>query len=268
MANSYPGALTHVRATTPLVQCLTNSVVMQFTANVLLAAGSSPAMCDTPGESFDFAQAASGVLINAGTPSVEQYRGMNQAIAGANEAGTPWVLDPVAVGALAERTKFAGAVVDKRPTAIRGNASEIVALAGLGAGGRGVDATDSVFDAVEAATLLARRTGGIVAVTGPEDLIVSAERTTWLCSGDPMLQLVIGTGCSLGALVAAYLGATKNTEISAHDAVIAAHAHMGAAGQIAATRASAPGSFAVAFLDALYEVNAAHMAELTSIREV
>lgn len=268
MADSYLHALTYLRSTTPLVQCLTNTVVMQFTANALLAAGATPAMADTPAESYDFAQVANGVLINAGTPYAEQYRGMEQAVAGANAAGTPWVLDPVGVGGLSERTAFAQAIVDKLPTAIRGNASEVVALAGLGAGGRGVDATDEVADALIAAQQLAARTGGVVAVTGPEDLIVSEGRITWLKSGDPMLQLVIGTGCALGALTAAYLGATRATAISAHDAVIAAHAHMGAAGQIAATRATAPGSYAVALVDALYELDSAELTALTSIREM
>ncbi|ALC05825.1 Hydroxyethylthiazole kinase [Corynebacterium deserti GIMN1.010] len=265
MADSYLDALNLVRQNTPLVQCLTNSVVMQFTANVLLAAGASPAMVDTPAESEAFAQVASGVLINAGTPSAEQYQGMRNAIDGANKAGTPWVLDPVAVGGLAERTLFVEGVVDKHPAAIRGNASEIVALAGLGAGGRGVDATDSVEGALTAGSLLAKRTGAVVAVSGAEDLIVSAGRVTWLRSGHPMLQQVIGTGCSLGALTAAYLGATK--DLDRHDEVLAAHAHVGAAGQVAATKASSPGSFAVAFLDALYEVTADDIAQLVETRE-
>lgn len=267
MADSFLDSLTLVRQNTPLVQCLTNSVVMQFTANVLLAAGATPAMVDTPAESAEFAAVANGVLINAGTPSAEQYQGMTKAIEGAQKAGTPWVLDPVAVGGLSERTKYAEGIVDKQPAAIRGNASEVVALAGLGAGGRGVDATDSVEAALEAAQLLAKRTGGVVAVSGAEDLIVSADRVTWLRSGDPMLQLVIGTGCSLGALTAAYLGATVDSDISAHDAVLAAHAHVGAAGQIAAQKASAPGSFAVAFIDALYDVDAQAVASLVDVRE-
>ncbi|MGP6173255.1 hydroxyethylthiazole kinase [Corynebacterium sp. A21] len=267
MAYPYHLIIDTLRQHTPLVQCLTNSVVMQFTANTLLAAGASPAMCDTPAESYDFAQVASGVLINAGTPSAEQYRGMAEAIRGANAAGTPWVLDPVAVGGLKQRTEFARGVVDKRPTAIRGNASEVAALAGLGAGGRGVDATDSVESALTAARLLATRTGGVVAVSGPVDLIVSADRVTRLSSGDPMLQLVIGTGCSLGALTAAYLGAVRDTGIPLHDAVLAAHAHLGVAGQLAATRATAPGSFAVALLDALHELNSGQIRDLSSIEE-
>ena len=263
MADSYLHAPTQVRTTTPLVQCLTNAVVMQFTANALLAIGASPAMVDTPAESFDFAGVADGVLINAGTPSAEQYAGMNRAVDGANAAGTPWVLDPVGVGGLAERSAFLRDSVDKQPAAIRGNASEIVALAGLGAGGRGVDATDEVADALEAAQLLARRTGGVVAVTGPEDLIVSEGRVSWLRSGDPMLQLVIGTGCSLGAVVGACLAVAEDR----HDAVVAAHALFGAAGLTAARHATAPASFRTQWIDALHTLTPSEVEELVTTQE-
>ena len=159
-----------------------------------------------------------------------------------------------------------------RPAAIRGNASEIAALAGAGAGGRGVDATDEVEAAIPAARDLAAQTGGVVAISGAQDVIVSTRRVTRLVSGHPMMQLVIGTGCSLGALVAAYLGAHRTAAASRdafdlHDAVVAAHAHSGAAGMVAAQRASAPGSFAVAWIDALYQLTSERIAELVTIEE-
>lgn len=257
-------ALTALREAAPLVQCLTNSVVMETTANVLLAAGASPAMVDTPEESAEFAAIAGGVLINAGTPSAERYAGMREAVRGATEAGTPWVVDPVGAGGLSHRTQFLLSLVDAAPSAVRGNASEVTALAGLGAGGRGVDATDAVAEALPAARLLAERTGGVVAVSGDVDLIVSPGRVTWLTSGDPLLQQVIGTGCSLGALTAAYLSLD---DVDPHDAVLTAHAHVGAAGQLAAERATGPGSFAVAWLDALAEVDAARISDLVGVEE-
>ena len=265
-------AIDTMRNTRPLVQCLTNNVVTQVTANVLLAAGATPAMCDTPEESAAFASVASGVLINPGTPSAEQYAGMRQAILGANSVDTPWVLDPVAAGALPHRTAFSREILAYRPAAIRGNASEIAALAGVGAGGRGVDATDEVEAAIPAARDLSAQTGGVVAISGAQDVIVSTRRVTRLVSGHPMMQLVIGTGCSLGALVAAYLGAHRTATagqdaFDLHDAVVAAHAHSGAAGMLAAQQASAPGSFAVAWIDALYQLTSERIAELVTIEE-
>lgn len=261
-------AVSAVHEINPLVQCLTNSVVMEITANVLLAVGASPAMCDTPSESADFAAIASAVLINAGTPTRDQYEGMRQAIQGATVAGTPWVLDPVAVGALQERTDFAREILQFAPHAIRGNASEIVALAGLGSGGRGVDATDDVAAALPAAKQLAVQTKGVVAISGESDFIVSAHQVTKVDSGHPLMPIVIGTGCALGALTAAYLGAAHIRGIAAHDAVVAAHAHTGAAGIVAGESARGPGSFAPAWVDALYNLTPEHIAELVTVQEV
>ena len=251
-------AVSAVREINPLVQCLTNSVVMEITANVLLAVGASPAMCDTPSESADFAAIASAVLINAGTPTRDQYEGMRQAIQGATVAGTP----------LQERTDFAREILQFTPHAIRGNASEIVALAGLGSGGRGVDATDDVAAALPAAKQLAVQTKGVVAISGESDFIVSAHQVTKVDSGHPLMPIVIGTGCALGALTAAYLGAAHIRGIAAHDALVAAHAHTGAAGMVAGESARGPGSFAPAWVDALYNLTPEHIAELVTVQEV
>ena len=258
-----------LRETNPLVHCLTNSVVREVTADVLLAAGAAPAMVDHPDEAGDFAAIASGVLINVGNPTAEQVEGMHAAIASSRAAGTPWVLDPVAVGGLVLRTELATGWLDHRPAAIRANASEIVALAGVGEGGRGVDSTATVSSALMPAMELADRTGGTVAISGPEDLVItqagSSTRATWVTSGHPLLQKVIGTGCALGALTAAYLAVAREAGISDHDAVVAAHAHMGAAGTAAGTVAMGPGSFAMAWLDALYSLEPEQIAELARL---
>ena len=129
--------LSALRESPPLTHCITNAVVTGFTANVLLALGAAPAMVDIVDEAGLFAGVASGVLINLGTPTPEQRAASLEAVAGAAAAGTPWVLDPVAIGSLPVRTSLAHSLVASRPAAIRGNASEILALAGLTAGGRG-----------------------------------------------------------------------------------------------------------------------------------
>lgn len=246
-----------LRETPPLTHCITNTVVTGFTANVLLALGAAPAMVDIVGEAELFAGVASGVLINLGTPTPEQRAASLEAVAGAATSGTPWVLDPVAIGSLPIRTALAHQLAGQRPTAIRGNASEILALAGLSAGGRGVDATDSTDAAADAAAALARRTGAVIAVSGPVDFLTDGERVLRLANGHKLLTKVTGGGCALGAVMAAFLGAARHTGHDALTAVASASLVYTIAAERAAAVSNGPGSFAVALLDALATVGPA-----------
>jgi hydroxyethylthiazole kinase len=240
-----------LRTTAPLVHCLTNTVVQTLTANALLAAGAAPAMVDAPEEAGDFAAIASAVLVNVGTLNARTAEAMRLAARSAGAAGVPWVLDPVAVGGLAFRTALAAELVGLRPTVIRGNASEVLALAGAAGGGRGVDSTAAVDDAAAAAADLAGRTGGVVAVSGEVDLLTDGRRTVRVAGGSPLLTRTTGAGCALGALVAAYVAVTDDPLTGA----VAAHAHVGLAAEIAADLADGPGTFAPAWLDALDAVD-------------
>ncbi|AJM77863.1 hydroxyethylthiazole kinase [Rathayibacter toxicus] len=245
-----------LRRHTPLIQCITNTVVAGFTANSLLALGASPAMCDLPDEAGVFAGIASAVLVNLGTCGSEQRQGAREAILAATKAGTGWVLDPVAVGPLPVRTAFAAEIIELGPSVIRANASEILALAGRGHGGRGVDATDHVDDAREAARALALATGAVVTVSGPVDVITDGTTDVRVMGGHPLLTRVTGGGCALGAVMAAFLGAADNTADKALRAAVAGSVVWGLAAQHAAQTATGPGSFAVALLDALSTLEA------------
>lgn len=235
------------RQQSPLVFCLTNTVVANFTANVLLASGAAPAMTNLPGEAGPFAAVASSVLINLGTPSTEQLQAMEEAVHSAAEAGTPWVLDPVAVGALPVRTAFAQQLLPQRPTLIRGNASEIMALAGYPSTGRGVDAQDTVTAAIAAGTELAQKYGSVVAISGAADAIIDATRTTLVHSNGIGLTGITGGGCALGAVCAGMLAVTEDP----FEAAITAHGMYGLAAEKALASSRGPGSFAPAFLDEL-----------------
>ncbi|MCC3278492.1 hydroxyethylthiazole kinase [Arthrobacter sp. zg-Y40] len=255
--------LSRLRAEPPLVQCLTNAVVTNFTANVLLALGAAPAMTDIPGEAGPFARVASAVLINLGTPHADQRTAMLEAAEAANAAGTPWVLDPVAVGSLPVRTALAAELLALRPTAVRANASEIMALAGLGSGGRGVDATDNPEDALPAASLLAAKYGCIVAVSGATDVITDGTDTLRLSNGTSLLTKVTGGGCALGAVTAAFLAVAGDAGPDGGGLVAAAAATAAytVAAEHAAVSASGPGSFAPIFLDTLWHLDAELVAE-------
>jgi hydroxyethylthiazole kinase len=242
------------------VHCLTNTVVQTLTANALLAVGAAPAMVDEPLEAEGFAAVASAVLVNVGTVNRRTAEAMRLAARSASAAGTPWVLDPVAVGGLAFRTELAAELLGSRPAVVRGNASEVMALAGAGEGGRGVDSTAKADDALDAAADLARRTGGVVAVSGEVDVVTDGSRTVRVGGGSVLLTRTTGAGCALGALVAAYLAVADDPLTGA----VAAHAHVALAAEAAAAAGPGPGTFAPLWLDALDAVTDLSAARVTA----
>ncbi|WP_369790015.1 hydroxyethylthiazole kinase [Rouxiella sp. WC2420] len=255
--SAFPGekaadALNQLRQASPLVHCMTNDVVQSITANVLLALGASPAMVIDSREAAQFSAISSALLVNVGTLTDSRAQSMLAAIHAANNAGKPWVLDPVAVGALSWRSEFCQEIIRLRPAAIRGNASEIMALSGLAASGRGVDSADTSLAALPAAQSLALQIGAIVAVTGEIDYICYGENTCAVSGGDALMTKVVGTGCALSAVVAAFVSLPGDRLSN----VAAACRVMSCAGEIASQEAKGPGSFQPAFLDALYSLDA------------
>ncbi|MBB1249377.1 hydroxyethylthiazole kinase [Rhizobium sp. G21] len=250
-----PGAyLEAMRAQAPLVHCITNYVAMNIAANSLLAAGASPAMVHATEEAGEFAGFAAALTINIGTPSPDWVAGMTAAARGAREAGVPWVFDPVAHFATAYRRQATEALMAVRPDIVRGNASEILALAGGQSTAKGVDARDPVHAAEEAARRLAGERDTIVAVTGETDFVTDGVRALRISGGSPLMPKVTALGCSLTCLIGAYAG-VKGADL--FDATTAALAHFAVAGARAEAAAEGPGSFSVHFLDQLALVDGA-----------
>ena len=236
-----------LRRQAPLVHCITNYVAMNIAANVTLAAGASPAMIHAPEEVADFAPIAGALTINIGTLSTPWLGSMTAAAQAATQVEVPWVLDPVAHFATPYRTKAARDLLALKPSVLRGNASEIIALAGGAGSGKGVDTGDSVTDAETAARALAKGHGCVVAVSGPEDFVTNGAREARIRGGSVMMPKVTALGCSLTALVGAYAAVAPNL-----DATVAAFTHFAEAGEKAAAGAIGPGSFSAAFLDQLH----------------
>lgn len=239
--------LHQMRATAPLVHTITNYVAMNITANVLLAAGASPAMVHAREEVADFAALAQALSVNIGTLDPVWLEAMEMAAETMGKAGRPWVLDPVGVGATRFRQEACARLMARCPTVIRGNASEILALAGLAATGRGADAADPVEAAEAAARDLARRTGAVVAVSGPVDFVTDGTDSFRVLNGHALMPRVTALGCSLNGVIAAFVVDQPGLQ-----ATVAALAYYGLAGERAAHSARGPGSFQVAFLDALH----------------
>jgi len=240
-----------VREHRPLVHNITNYVAMDIAANVLLAAGASPAMVHAQEEVADFAPVAGALTINVGTLSPDWAESMRLAARAAAGAGVPWVLDPVAVGLSPFRTKVVTELLALRPTVVRGNASEILTLAGETADApRGVDSAHSADDAVEAARALSRTAGTTVAVTGAVDRVTDGERVVEIEGGHPLMALVTALGCSATALAGAFLAVEADPVL----ATTASLAVLGLAGSRAGADAAGPGSLRWRLLDELHSL--------------
>jgi hydroxyethylthiazole kinase len=244
-----PGQLlAAMRVKNPLVQNITNFVAMNIAANVMLAVGASPAMVHSAEEAAEFAAIASALTVNIGTISPDFLAGMKQAARSAGENGKPWVLDPVAHFATSYRRAAVAEMLALRPTIIRGNASEIIALSGESSGGQGVDAGDSVASAELAARDLAKRHGCVVAVTGERDFVTDGERSVHVIGGSAWMPKVTALGCALTGVVGAFVATFPENPF---EATVAALSVFAAAGEKAGEGAAGPGSFTVRFLDEL-----------------
>ena len=230
--------LNAVRGKGPRVHCLTNSVARAFTANVLLAIGAVPSMSHDAPEVGAFVENADALLVNLGTLDAAMRAAMMTAIGVAEARGLPWVLDPVFADRSAARAAFSDELLARQPAVLRLNEAEAAAL---GAGN---------LDA-------ARRVGTIVALSGKIDRISGPHETCEIDLGDPLMRQVTAMGCALGAVIAAFIAVSDDR----FEAVCAAVHVFGAAGSLAGTQASGPGSFVPAFLDSLFALDAASLAE-------
>ncbi len=240
-----------LRTAGPLVHNITNYVVMNFCANVLLSIGASPIMAHAKEEMEEMASIAGAVVLNIGTLSVPWVESMVLAGKTASKLGKPVVLDPVGAGASRMRTEAALRIIDEAGVCvIRGNASEILALRKAGSQTKGVDSVHGVEEAAEVAKDLAASCNCVVAVTGEVDLVTDGKTTLHIANGHPMMRLVTGMGCSASAVMGAFLAVEKD-RLAASAAALAC---FGLAGEAAAVKSQAPGSFGITFIDSLYEL--------------
>ena len=229
--------MTRVRSQKPLIHCITNQVVQNFTANILLAIGASPAMVIAREEVQSFVTVANSLLINIGTVYQATSESMLLAAQQARESNVPWVLDPVAVGTvLPFRTRIAHELLAFRPDVIRANAAEILTL----------DSQDSTEAALDSALRLAEQYQTIVAVTGETDYITDGKTIYAIKGGDVALTRVTGTGCSLSAMVAALIAGAEDKLLATATACYM----MKQAAELA-NKQSGLGTFAVSLLDQL-----------------
>lgn len=255
-----------VRNTSPLVHSITNYVVMNTTANALLAAGASPIMAHAHEEMKDMVSISGALVINIGTLDEYWVASMRTAITQAEAMGKPWILDPVGAGATPYRNKVLKELISHyHPSVIRGNASEIMALAQMNTQTKGVDSTHQTEEAIDAGIQLNQVTGAVVCISGATDTIIHQGKLVQLSNGDPLMARVTGMGCTATALTGAFCAAFPS---DLAEATTAAMALMGVAGQQAALLAKGTGSMQMHFLDALSLVKEEEFLSLLEINYV
>ncbi|OGP49848.1 MAG: hydroxyethylthiazole kinase [Deltaproteobacteria bacterium RBG_13_43_22] len=246
--------LKQVREKKPLIHNITNYVVMNYTANALLACGASPVMAHAAEEVEEMVSLAGALVLNIGTLSLPWIEAMLKAGKRANALKIPVILDPVGAGATRLRTDTAKRILEAISIqVIRGNASEILSLAEEGpeTSTKGVDSVHTVDQATKTARLLAKDLKTTLAITGAVDLITDGERVCRVLNGHAMMSRITGTGCTATTMIAAFLAVDPDPLTAAATGL----SYFGLAGEKASAGAAGPGSFQNALLDALYLIN-------------
>ena len=252
-----------LREKRPLIHNITNYVVMNYTANALLACGASPVMAHAEEEVEEMVSFAGALVLNIGTLTPYWIDSMLKAGKRANELDIPIILDPVGSGATKLRTESAKRLIDSLAIhVVRGNASEVLSLAHEGSRTKGVDAIHSVDEAADAAIVLARELNTTLAITGEMDLITDGVRVCKVYNGHKLMGYVTGVGCAATALIGAFLSVDRDSV----EAATTALAYFGLAGEKGAAGAEAPGSFQIALLDALFSIDETALQEGVRIR--
>jgi len=244
--------LKNLREKKPLIHNITNYVVMNYTANALLACGASPVMAHASEEVEEMVSFAGALVLNIGTLTPYWVDSMLKAGKRANELNIPIILDPVGSGATKLRTESAKRLIDEVSIkVVRGNASEVLSLAHEGSKTKGVDSIHTVDEAADAALVLSKELNTTLAITGKIDLITDGERIYRVSNGHDLMGYCTGTGCTATVIIGAFLAVNPDPVTATTTAL----AYLGLAGEKAATKSHAPGSFQIAMLDALYTID-------------
>jgi hydroxyethylthiazole kinase len=244
-----------VREQGPLIDCITNFVTVNDCANILLAFGASPAMCDAYDAAYAFAGISGALYINMGTYIKEHEAAAVEAALGAKKAGRPIVVDPVGCGAIRNQIVMLDHLHEVAGIAIiKGNMGEIMTLAGKTVEVKGVDSKGEIPGIEDAVRAVAEKYGCVAAATGKVDVISDGRRLARIFNGVEMFTKITGSGCMLGALCGAAAAAASMAGEDMFAAAVAAVAAMGIAGELAAEKAKAPGSFRTALMDSIYGI--------------
>ena len=240
--------------TVPLVHCLTNHITINDCANIVLAVGGKPIMAEHYAEVEEITAAAKALAVNIGNITDDRMRSMLISGGVAKNKAIPSIIDIVGAGCSTLRLNFAREfIAECSPAVIKGNMSEIKALAGIKSSAEGIDVgvgdvvtEENILDAVRMAKILSEKYNAVILITGKTDIAVQGERTFLIRNGCEMLSKITGTGCMLNAVIAAFLPSGDYLGSAVLGAVM-----LGIAGENSSS-ANGTGSFKVLLHDSIF----------------
>lgn len=257
--------LSRVRLRKPLVHHLTNWVTIYDCANIVKVAGASPVMAHAPEEAAAMSSLASSLVLNIGTLDAGLIESMKLAAASANRKKIPVILDVCGAGATDFRTSKCLELIDQAKIGIiKGNASEIAAVAGEAVLTKGVDSTEILQDHAEIAKKMARKHKCTVVITGEKDVISNGRKTYLISNGHIMMSDIVGTGCMAASCIGAFIAVEKDLVYAASSALLCFEI----AAELASRRAKGPASFKAQLFDCLYKLNNNHIKKLQKIERI
>ncbi|MEG0249251.1 MAG: hydroxyethylthiazole kinase [Peptostreptococcus sp.] len=226
-------AIDKVRSKKPLIEQITNYVTINDCANVTLSIGASPVMADGEKEVEEMTSIADALVLNFGIIDVQPLETIVKAGVTANKKNIPVVFDPVGMGSIKYRSEAVLELLEKvHMDVIKGNASEIMSLAGVKTKTKGVDSNEDSLEAIDSAVKIANKYRCVCAVTGSVDIITDGRSVVKIYNESDILSYITGTGCMIASLIASFLGAGASPLISAIAGVLA----MSISGELAIKR--------------------------------
>ena len=241
--------LNEIRAKQPIVHHMTNWVTIFNCAQAVKSIGASPVMAHALEEAAEMTSISSALVLNIGTLTKKFIESMLISTKTANKNKIPIVLDVCGAGASSLRNSSCSELITKRRIdIIKGNASEIAAVAGYNVKTKGVDSSDVEYSLSDIALNLSEKTSSVVVITGKTDYVASNGKVAMVDNGTELMGRVVGTGCIAASIIGCFASVNPSDLFTASAAALSV---WGIAGEKASAKSNGAGSFLLHIFDIL-----------------
>jgi len=190
---------------THTIHSIVSPLIANDLANVLLSLNQAPFLAEYIREVYEVTENSDALLVNLGTLNESKILGIKEALISAKKNNVPIILDPVGASATKIRLDSSLYYLKHYPiNVIKGNYSEIYSIYSKKLTTKGVDSHYiNKEDLLKISQDLSTMYNTIVVATGKEDIISYKDQNLILKNGNQCLQKITGTGCMLGAIIAA-----------------------------------------------------------------